>query len=249
MRTTNESAKRAICAWCDAHALDVADGEVGDLVRRLQSLDTMAGCDADGIERMTTDMIHLAADRIEGEPKKAERLRALAAHISETLVAVGLTADARCFMPDGKRDSPGGVAEQGETDDDGPGTAVGEADGTPLRFDSICCTPVIVELKGKKATAFWPSSFGMVRLKPDGSRRSVVVALDELDDRNRLILRAAPVRRRTEAVVRCCVRHCNQSFRAWIRADSGIEDTKGKPINDEFGTLFAARCERHREPL
>jgi len=49
----------------------------------------------------------------------------------------------------------------------------------------------------------------------------------------------------TEVVVRCCVRHCNQSFRAWIRADSGIEDTKGAPLS-EFGSLYAARCKEHR---
>jgi len=248
MRTTEEGVKLAICAWCDAHSLDVADGEIVDLVRRLQSLDAMTGCDADGIERMTTDMIHLAADRIDDEPEKAERLRSLAAYISETLVAVGLTAEARCVLPEYERepDSPSAIAEREKAEDGGaPGTAVGEADGTPLRYDAIYRKPVVVRLHGRKAKAIWPPSFGMVRLQPDGSRRSVVVALDDLDDRSRRILLAAPTRRRTEVVVRCCVRSCTQCFRAWMRLDGGAEDTKGAPLS-EFGSLFAARCERHR---
>jgi len=198
MRITKQGMKLTICAWCDAHALDVADGEIADLVRRLQSLDIMAGSDAEGIERMTTDLIHHAADRIDDEPEKAERLRSLAAYISETLVAVGLTVDARCIMPDGVRREPdfsGGITERDEDEGDGaPGTAVGEASGTPLRYDAVYIQPVVVRLHGKNAKAIWPPSYGRVKLKLDGSRRSVVVALDDLDDHNRLILRAAPTR-------------------------------------------------------
>ena len=249
MRTTNKSVKQVIGAWCDANALHVADGEIVDLVRRLQSLDAMTGCDADGIERMTTDMIHFAADLIDNEPEKAERLRRLAAHISETLVAVGLTADARCIMPDGEPDSnsPDGVAvREDDVEDDGaPGTAVGEADGTPLRFDALYLQPVFVTLRGKRAKAIWPPSFGRVRLQPEDSRPSHTVALDELDDRSRRMLRDAKVRLRTEAVVRCRVARCTQCFRAWVRPDFGVEDTKGEPIS-EFGSLFAARCEAHK---
>ncbi len=251
MRTTKQGVKLAICAWCDANALDVADGEIIDLVRRLQSLDIMDGSDADGIERMTTDLIHHAADCIDDYPAKAMRLRRLAAHISETLVAVGLTADVRCIMPDRERREPdisGGITGREEAENEGaPGTAVGEADGTALRFDAVFLEPVIVALNGngKKAKAIWPPSYGRVRLQPEGSRRSVVVALDELDDRSRRILRDAKVRLRTEAVVRCRVAHCTQCFRAWVRPDFGVEDTKGEPLS-EFGSLFAARCERHR---
>ena len=248
MRTTKQGVKLAICAWSDSHALDVGDGEIVDLVRRLQSLDIMAGSDAEGIERMTTDLIHHAADRIDDDPAKATRLRRLAAHISETLVAVGLTADARCIMPDGERrqpDFPGGITEREEAEDDGaPGNAVGEASGT-LRYDAVYLQPVVVRLHGKKATAIWPPSFGRVRLQSEGSRRSLIVALDELDDRSRRILRDAKVRLRTEAVVRCRVAHCTQCFRAWVRPDFGVEDTKGEPLS-EFGSLFAARCEKHR---
>lgn len=250
MRTTKQGVKLAICAWSDSHALDVGDGEIVDLVRRLQSLDIMAGSDADGIERTVTDLIHLAADRIDGEPEKAERLRALAAHISEMMVSLGLVRQARCVMPDGGRepDHPDGLVDQNEAVEDGPGNAVDEC-GTPLRYDAVYCAAIRVTLHGRPARAIWPPSFGRVRLRPDGSRRSVVVALDDLDGQSRLVLRAAPTRRRTEVVVRCRVRQCNQSFRAWLREDSGIEDTQGKPINDEFGTLLVARCERHRERL
>lgn len=252
MKSARHGVKLAIGAWCDANALDIADGEIVDLVRRLQSLDIMAGSNADGIERMTTDLIHLLADRIDDEPMKATRLRKLAAHISDTLVAVGLTADVRCIMPGGERrepDFPSGITEREEAENDGaPGTAVGEADGTPLRFDSLYLQPVFVTLraKGKRAKAIWPPSFGTVKLQPEGSRRSVVVPLDDLDIQSRMLLWCASTRRRTEVVVRCCVRHCNQSFRAWLRADSGIEDTKGKAIND---ALLAARYERHRLTL
>lgn len=159
------------------------------------------------------------------------------------------TRQARRVMPEGEPDSPDGLVENDDAnDDDGPGTALGEAEGTSLRFDAIYCAPVIVKRNGQKMTAFWPPSFGMVKLKPDGSRRSVVVALDDLDDHNRLILRAAPTRRRTKAVVMCCAKQCNRSYTAWIRTDTRIEDVEGRPIN-EFGVLFAARCERHREPL
>ena len=99
----------AIRAWRDAHELEVEAGAVEDLVRRLQAIDIMTGCNADGIERMATDLIHLAAGRLDGEPGKAWRLRALAAHISETMVAVGLVSQARCVMPDGdgERDESG----------------------------------------------------------------------------------------------------------------------------------------------
>jgi len=250
MKTAKQGVKLAIGAWCNANSLDVADGEIGDLVRRLQSLDAMTGCDADGIERVVTDFMHFAADGLEGEPEKAERLRRLAAHISETLVAVGLTVDARCVMPDSERepDSPSRITKREEAEDDGaPGKAVGEASGTPLRFDALYLQPVFVTLrgKGKRATAIWPPSFGRVKLQPDGSRRSVVVALDDLDDRSRRILRDAKVRLRTEMIVRCRVAHCTQCFRAWMRPDGGIEDTKGVPLG-EFGSLFAARCEKHR---
>ncbi|MFQ5463798.1 MAG: hypothetical protein ACE5E5_14370 [Phycisphaerae bacterium] len=220
MKAARHGVKLAICAWCDANALDVADGEIADLVRRLQSLDAMTGCDADGIERVTTDMIHFAADRIDGEPEKAERLRALAAHISKTLVAVGLTVDARCAMPDGERDSSGGVAGPEGADDIEPGDAVGDAQPL-LRYEAVYLRPVFVTLRGKRAKATWPPSFGMVRLKPEGSRRSVTVALDELDDRNRRILRNAKVRLRTEVVVRCRVAHCT---RCYLRAAPLVYD-------------------------
>jgi len=239
--------KLAIGAWCDANALDVANGEIADLVRRLQSLDALTGCDADGIERTVTDLMHFAADRIEAAPEKAERLRRLAAHISETLVAVGLTADARCVMPNRERepDSPDGLVEQVETDDDGPGTAVDESSGIPLRYDAIFLKPVTVMLNGERTKAIWPASYGRVRLQPEDSRRSVVVALDDLDDRSRRILRDAKERLRTELVVRCRVAHCTQCYRAWVRPDGEIEDTRGEPLS-KFGSLFAARCERHR---
>ncbi|MFQ5496231.1 MAG: hypothetical protein ACE5EX_12725, partial [Phycisphaerae bacterium] len=143
-------------------------------------------------------------------------------------------------------DSSDGVAEREEAEgDDAPGTAVGEADGTPLRFDALFLQPVFVTLRGKRATAIWPPSYGRVRLQPEGSRRSITVALDELDDRSRRMLRDAKVRLRTEVVVRCRVAHCTQCFRAWVRPDGGVEDTKGEPLS-EFGSLFAARCGRHR---
>jgi hypothetical protein len=86
--------------------LEVGDGAIEDLVRRLQAADIMSRCDPEGIERMATDLIHLAADRIDDHPEKARRLRALAAHISETMVAVGLVSQARCVVPEsgGDRD-------------------------------------------------------------------------------------------------------------------------------------------------
>jgi len=248
MRTAKEGLKLAICAWCDANALDVANGEIVDLVRRLQSLDAMTACDADGMERITTDWLHFAADRIDGDSEKAERLRSLAAHISQELVAVGLTVDARCFTPDGERREPvppDGLVEQVETDDDGPGTAVGEDDATPMRYDAIFIKPVTVMLNGERTKAIWPASYGRVRLQPEDSRRSVVVALDDLDVQSRALLRHLPTRRRTEVVVRCSVRNCRRCYRSWVRHDTRIEDLKGEPIN-EFSVLHAALCEEHR---
>jgi len=246
-----------VLAWADAHTVDISNAEADDLVRRLWHPPTPF--EPEAVEQCVTDALLLLAEGFEHDEAAAEGLRRLAVRVSATVLALGLVERGRCVLPDGEQPvpsgerepvSPGGGAEREEAEDDGvPGTAVGERDGTTLRFDAVYLTPIFVTLHGKKAKAIWPPSYGRVRLQPKGSLRSVVVALDDLDDQDRLILRAAPARRRTEAVVRCCVRHCSQSFRAWIRADSGIETTKGEPINDEFGTLFAARCERHREPL
>lgn len=247
----SEPTRATVLAWADAHTVDISNAEADDLVRRLWH--PAAPFEPEAVEKCVTDALLLLAESEGHDEPTAERLRRLAARVSYTMVSLRLVSQARCVMPDGERepDSAGDTIAQADEEDDGaPGSAVGEACGTPLRFDAVyLAAPIFVELHGTRGKAIWPPSFGRVKLKLNGSRRSVVVALDELDDHNRLILRAAPVRRRTEAVVRCCVRHCNQSFRAWLRSDSGIETTKGEPINDEFGTLFAARCERHREPL
>ncbi len=236
-----------VLAWADAHSLDISNAEADDLVRRLWH--APAPFEAEAVEQCVTDALLLLAESEGHDEPTAERLRRLAARVSYTMVSLRLVPQARCVMPDGEREpvSPGGVAEGEEAeDDDGPGTAFGEGEGQPLRFDAIyLLKPVVVMLHGKRATAIWPPSFGRVKLKLDGSRRSVVVALDELDDAGRRSLLSAPVRRRTEIAVRCIARHCSQAYRAWIREDSRIEDTKGEPFA-EFGSLFAARCEEHR---
>ena len=239
--------RATVLAWADAHSLDISNTEADDLVRRLWHLPTPF--EPEAVERCVTDALLLLAESEEHDEPTAERLRRLAAGVSDTMVSLGLVRQAPRVMPDGEPDSPDGLVENDDAnDDDGPGAELGEAEGS-LRFDAIYCTPVVsLTLNGKKATAYWPPSFGMLKLEPDGSRRSVVVALDDLDNHNRLILRAAPTRRRTKAVVRCCAKQCNRSYTAWIRTDTRIEDVEGRPIN-EFGVLFAARCERHRESL
>ena len=184
----------------------------------------------------------------------ATKRPAIGGTLLDALVSLRLVHQARCVLPNRESDPvpSGGVSDMTASprDDGAPGTAFGEGDGTPLRFDLRYERPVAVTLQGEKANAIWPPSFGRVRLRPDGSRRSVVVALDELDDSSRRILRTAPVRLRAETIVRCSVRHCNQCCRAWILEgsppdDFQIEDTKGDLIS-EFAGLFAARCEQHR---
>ena len=227
--------------------------EADDLVRRLWHPPTPF--EPEAVERSVTDALLLLAESEEHDESTAEALRRLAASVSDTLVSLGLVHQARCVLPNRESDPvpSGGVSDMTAPpcDDDAPGTAFGEGDGTtPLRFDLRYERPVAVTLQGEKANAIWPPSFGRVRLRPDGSRRSVVVALDELDDSSRRILRTAPVRLRAETIVRCSVRHCNQCCRAWILEgsppdDFQIEDTKGDLIS-EFAGLFAARCEQHR---
>ncbi len=244
-----------VLAWADAHMVDISNAEADDLVRRLWH--PPAPFEPEAVEQCVTDALLLLAESEGHDEPTAEGLRRLAARASATMLALGLVDRARCVLPNdeeqpvpsGEREtvSPGGVAEREEAEDDGvPGSAFGEGEGQALRFDAIyLLKPVVVMLHGKRATAIWPPSFGRVKLKLDGSRRSVVVALDELDDAGRGSLLTAPVRRRTEIAVRCSVRRCSQAYRAWIREDSRIEDTKGKPFA-EFGSLFAARCEEHR---
>jgi len=227
-----------IIAWADAHSVDVSNAEADDLVRRLWY--PPAPFDTEAVEKCVVDALLLLAEGEEHDESTAESLRGLAMQVSAAMLALR-------GAPDGDPDSipSDGVTEREEAEDDGaPGTTVGEASGTPLRYDAIYIKPVAVTLNGKLAKAIWPPSYGRVKLQPEGSRRSLAVALDELDDRSRRMLRDAKVRLRTEMVVRCRA-HCTQCFRAWMRPDGGAEDTKGEPIS-EFRSLFAARCERHR---
>ncbi len=242
--TEHRSPTRAlIIAWADAHSLDVSNTEADDLVRRLWHPPTPF--DTETVEKCVVDALLLLAEGEEHDESTAESLRGLASQVSASMLALRRA-------PDGEQepDSSGGVAKQEEVenDDDAPGDAVGEGEGQPLRYDEIYCAAIRVTLRGEGAKAIWPPSFGRVKLKPDGSRRSVVVALDDLDCRSRLALRSVPTRRRTEAVVRCSVRNCPKCHRAWIRHDTRIEDTEGRPING-FNALFAALCEEHRGPL
>ena len=164
--------RAAVLAWADAHSLDICNTEADDLVRRLWH--PPIPFDTEAVEKCVVDALLLLAESEEHDESTAESLRRLASQVSAAMLTLK-------HMPDGEQepDSSDGVAEREEAEDDGaPGTAVGEADGTPLRFDAVYLQPIVVRLHGKKATAIWPPSFGRVRLQPEGSRRPVTVALD-----------------------------------------------------------------------
>lgn len=232
------SARVLIEAWLEDIGVGVEHADA--LARRLHAATIPFDSDPETVERCVIDSILWMADCIDGDPAAATRLRATAAAVSASFVAAGLVSEAYCVLPDGGEPEANGIGGYAT-----PGSADGEGEGRPMRYDLVYARPVRVRLSGKRCIVRFPPFDGRVRVEGEG-KRPAVVAVDDLDDdAGRRSLASSPVKPRLELHVRCSVRHCGKALRAWLDADRlTVENTKGETICD-LAELAHMRCDLH----